>query len=63
MYKNAYFNTCMSSFEGVGLHVDNKVAAIATDPAFVYTSERLGGLDGLTQSMRNLTCEIGEYQC
>ena len=53
----------MSYFEGVGLHVDNQVAAIATDPAFVYTSERLGGLDGLTQSMRNLTCEIGEYQC
>ncbi|KAI0220620.1 hypothetical protein LSAT2_027886 [Lamellibrachia satsuma] len=47
----------------VGTNVDHQIAAIATDPDFVYSSEAFRGLDRLTQSMRNATCKVGNKRC
>ena len=52
---------CSSSFIGVGSKVDSQLATIAADPAFVYNSENFKVPDGLTQSLRNMTCEVGKY--
>ena len=52
---------CIASVIGVGTKVDNQLAAIAANPAFVYNSENFKVPDGLTQSIRNLTCEVGKY--